>query len=114
LFQGRTIRVQYRELHQKIYPSPPSRNPTTTIPKLAAPSTTRPQQLSSTPLHRLRKIPQTLGQLSGTGGLPNEAAVNGFGGFDPITGLANGVVPPLPLPPPTYVVNVLMSLVWEY
>ena len=36
-------------------------------------------------------MPTTLGQLSGTGGISGDA-LNGFGGFDPVTGLANGVV----------------------
>jgi hypothetical protein len=36
-------------------------------------------------------MPPTLGQLSGTGGLASEA-FTGFGGFDPVTGIANGVV----------------------
>jgi hypothetical protein len=71
-------------------------------PKLAAtpnrtPATTpvKPQQtvkLSPSPAH---KFPATLGQLSGNGGLPSDS-VNGFGGFDPITGVANGVVPHTP------------------
>lgn len=65
----------------------------TLIPKLATPPSrmTRPQQQSASSLHQLRKMPNTLGQLSGTGGLPSDA-VNGFGGFDPVTGIANGVV----------------------
>jgi hypothetical protein len=64
------------------------------VPNLApAPSrpATRPQQHSHAHLHNLRKIPSTLGQLSGTGGLASDA-INGFGGFDPVTGIANGVV----------------------
>jgi hypothetical protein len=36
-------------------------------------------------------MPATLGQLSGTGGLASDA-FSGFGGFDPVTGIANGVV----------------------
>jgi len=38
-----------------------------------------------------RKIPTSLGQLSGNGGISADA-LNGFGGFDPVTGMANGVV----------------------
>jgi len=69
------------------------------IPNLAAGpnrtpgiATVKPQQtvkLSPTQAH---KFPATLGQLSGNGGIASES-VNGFGGFDPITGIANGVVP---------------------
>ena len=76
------------------------------VPKLVpvpSPSESRPatrsshqqqqqqQQQSQPHLRTLHKVPPTLGQLSGNGGLPSDA-VSGFGGFDPVTGLANGVV----------------------
>jgi hypothetical protein len=40
-----------------------------------------------------RQMPSTLGQLSGTGGLGSDA-FSGFGGFDPVTGIANVSFPP--------------------
>ena len=62
------------------------------IPKLAPPPRGGSQsQVPQIQLHALRKVPTTLGQLSGTGGLASDA-VNGFGGFDPVTGIANGLV----------------------
>jgi hypothetical protein len=39
-------------------------------------------------MHPGHKIPATLGQLSGTVGLGSDA-FSGFGGFDPVTGIAN-------------------------
>ena len=39
-------------------------------------------------MHPGHKMPATLGQLSGTGGLGSDA-FSGFGGFDPVTGIAN-------------------------
>jgi len=88
VFEGRTIRVQYRELHQKLYQT---RNPINMIPKLAPPPPrARPQQ-QQVHVHPVHKMPSTLGQLSGTGGLSSDGA-GGFGGFDPVTGLANGMV----------------------
>ena len=105
MFNGRTIRVQYRELHQKVFQQPQTttRNPTSMVPKLAPvpptsesrPSTRASQQQSQPHLRTLHKVPPTLGQLSGNGGLSSDA-VSGFGGFDPVTGLANGVVPTPP------------------
>lgn len=60
------------------------------MPKLAPPPIpSRPQPLQ--PQGQRRKMPTTLGQLSGTGGISGDA-LNGFGGFDPVTGIANGVV----------------------
>ena len=63
-------------------------------PKLAPPPPRQPHpQQPQIQIHRhpLNKMPPTLGQLSGTGGLASEA-FTGFGGFDPVTGIANGVV----------------------
>jgi hypothetical protein len=65
------------------------------MPKLAPPPSrsraqpTQPVQLQASP-----RQPTTLGQLSGTGGMP-EGGYSGFGGFDPVTGIANGVLTPI-------------------
>jgi hypothetical protein len=94
VFHGRTIRVQYRELHQKPFQTGTIRNPVSMTPKLAPPPPRQPhpqQPHVHIHGHPLNKIPSTLGQLSGTGGLVSEA-FTGFGGFDPVTGIANGVV----------------------
>jgi hypothetical protein len=68
------------------------------IPNLAtapnrAPATAsnKSQQTVKLSPTQARNFPSTLGQLSGSGGLQSDS-VNGFGGFDPITGVANGVV----------------------
>ena len=88
--EGRPIRVQYRELHQKVYQST-VRNPNSTVPKLAPASSRLCSATQRTHFHNIRKVPATLGQLSGSGGLTSDA-LNAFCGFDPITGIANGVV----------------------
>jgi len=89
---GRTIRVQYRELHQKLVPNPslrPQTQSSSTSKSASHPRSTRTQQ--GQPHSEGRKVPTTLGQLSGNGGIGIDA-LNGFGGFDPITGIANSTV----------------------